>query len=58
MRELELPLCISCRSPITPKEKGVEMFCPNCGETIFWRCKKCRELVNNYKCVKCGFIGP
>ncbi|MCC6013085.1 MAG: zinc finger domain-containing protein [Candidatus Verstraetearchaeota archaeon] len=58
MSNLELPICSSCRSPILPHEKGVKMFCPNCGETVFWRCRKCRILVNSYKCVKCGFVGP
>lgn len=58
MSELELPICISCNGPIIPGKKGVKFPCPNCGEISFWRCERCRELVNPYKCPKCGFIGP
>ncbi|MEN3035253.1 MAG: zinc finger domain-containing protein, partial [Candidatus Methanosuratincola sp.] len=39
-------------------QKGVRLPCPSCGEVVFWRCRRCRELVNNYKCPKCGFQGP
>ncbi|RLE48481.1 MAG: RNA-binding protein [Candidatus Methanomethylicota archaeon] len=58
MSETSLPVCISCKRPILPGEKGVELRCPNCGEVTFWRCYKCRQLVNPYVCPKCGFQGP
>ncbi|HDI46290.1 MAG TPA: DUF1610 domain-containing protein [Candidatus Methanomethylia archaeon] len=58
MSELKLPTCISCKRPILPYEKGVRLVCPNCGEVEFWRCHKCRKLVNTYVCPKCGFKGP
>ncbi len=58
VEELKLPICISCKSPIVPGEKGVNFPCPNCGEIIMWRCKRCRSIANAYKCPKCGFVGP
>ena len=58
MAELTLPICTSCKRPIMPKEKGVKFYCPNCGQVTIWRCKRCRILVNPYKCPKCGFEGP
>ncbi len=58
MSELSLPVCVSCKEPILPDQKGVKLPCPSCGEVVFWRCRKCRDLVNNYKCPKCGFAGP
>jgi predicted RNA-binding Zn-ribbon protein involved in translation (DUF1610 family) len=36
----------------------VEIPCPSCGETRIVRCRKCREIVNKYKCEKCGWVGP
>ncbi len=56
--ELEMPVCSSCNRPIAPYERGIKFYCPNCGESIIWRCPKCRKLVVPYKCVKCGFEGP
>ncbi|HDO21063.1 MAG: zinc finger domain-containing protein [archaeon GB-1867-097] len=56
--ELKLPICISCKQPIIPGEKGVSFPCPNCGGIIIWRCQRCRKMNNKYKCPKCGFEGP
>ena len=55
---IELPKCTSCGRPIAPYDKGVKFACPNCGETIIWRCSHCRKLSIKYKCIKCGFEGP
>lgn len=32
--------------------------CPNCGKHIIRRTKKSREIVVQYKCPECGFVGP
>jgi len=53
-----VPICSSCNRPITPWERGVAFRCPNCGEVIIWRCSKCRKMSVEYKCPKCGFVGP
>ncbi|MEM0042734.1 MAG: zinc finger domain-containing protein [Thermofilaceae archaeon] len=58
MSELRLPVCSSCRRPIAPYSRGVRFRCPNCGEVDIWRCEKCRKLVIQYVCPKCGFVGP
>ena len=55
---LALPKCISCGKLIAPWEKAVQFVCPNCGEVVLWRCASCRKLGVEYKCPKCGFIGP
>ena len=55
--KLKLPICVSCKQPIIPGEKGVSFPCPNCGY-ILWRDHHCRELANRYKCPSCGFEGP
>jgi len=36
----------------------VEFPCPACGEVKIVRCQHCREVVNPYKCTKCGREGP
>ncbi|MCC6017602.1 MAG: zinc finger domain-containing protein [archaeon GBS-70-058] len=54
---LELPICVSCKYPILPLEKGVNFPCPNCGYML-WRDKRCRKLATSYKCPNCGFEGP
>ncbi|MDH5815555.1 MAG: zinc finger domain-containing protein [Candidatus Nezhaarchaeota archaeon] len=58
MSEVQLPLCSSCKRPITPGTKGTKFYCPNCGESLFWRCWYCRKHAKPYKCPKCGFQGP
>ncbi|MEM2136442.1 MAG: zinc finger domain-containing protein [Candidatus Methanomethylicia archaeon] len=55
--DLKLPICVSCKYPILPSEKGVSFPCPKCGYTL-WRDKRCRKLANKYKCPSCGFEGP
>ncbi|MEM0240786.1 MAG: zinc finger domain-containing protein [Candidatus Nezhaarchaeales archaeon] len=55
---MQLPLCSSCKRPITPGTKGTKFYCPNCGESLFWRCWYCRKHAKPYKCPKCGFQGP
>ncbi|MCS7097206.1 MAG: zinc finger domain-containing protein [Candidatus Methanomethylicia archaeon] len=54
---LNLPICVSCKYPILPFEKGVMFPCPNCGY-ILWRDKRCRKLASKYRCFNCGFEGP
>jgi len=51
-------ICTSCKSIIAPTENYSEFPCPKCGETIIVRCSKCKVLVNEYVCEKCGFRGP
>ncbi|MCS7105360.1 MAG: zinc finger domain-containing protein [Thermofilaceae archaeon] len=58
MSTLTVPICTSCRRPISPFTRGVRFRCPNCGEVEMWRCEKCRKQSNPYTCPKCGFIGP
>ncbi|RLF12415.1 MAG: RNA-binding protein [Thermoprotei archaeon] len=57
-REINFPLCASCKRPITPDVKGAKFYCPQCGGFLIWRCWHCRKQVNPYKCPKCGFEGP
>lgn len=52
------PICSSCGRLISPYEKGVKFYCPNCGAVLLWRCRKCRELSLPYRCPNCGFEGP
>ncbi|MEM4587774.1 MAG: zinc finger domain-containing protein [Candidatus Jordarchaeales archaeon] len=58
MTEVKLPICSSCSRPIHPDTGGVKFPCPNCGKITIWRCYKCRQLGNPYKCPVCGFEGP
>lgn len=37
---------------------SVTFKCPKCSETDISRSKKARELAKEYKCPKCGFVGP
>lgn len=37
-----------------PNEKATKFVCPNCGVVVIWRCSKCRELSNPYKCLTAG----
>ncbi len=37
---------------------SITFKCPNCGETEISRTRKARELSKEYKCPKCGFVGP
>ena len=53
-----LPLCSSCNRPVKPAERATKFHCPNCHETLVWRCEKCRKFSRPYKCVNCGFEGP
>ncbi|HEY4673615.1 MAG: zinc finger domain-containing protein [Thaumarchaeota archaeon] len=53
-----LPVCSSCNKPVLPGEKAVKFYCPECGESLMWRCEKCRKFSREYKCVNCGFQGP
>lgn len=56
--EFEPPVCSSCGKLIHPREKGVEFYCPNCGEILIRRCYDCRKQGVTYTCPKCGFEGP
>ncbi|HDI07358.1 MAG TPA: DUF1610 domain-containing protein [Candidatus Bathyarchaeota archaeon] len=57
-RTLALTVCTSCNKTIPPRSEATKFPCPNCGEITIWRCKKCRKFGRNYKCPKCGFVGP
>ncbi|MCD6301150.1 MAG: DUF1610 domain-containing protein [Staphylothermus sp.] len=52
------PICSSCHRVMAPHEHGTEFPCPNCGQVIIRRCKKCRKLSVPYVCPNCGFRGP
>ncbi|OYT40329.1 MAG: RNA-binding protein [Desulfurococcales archaeon ex4484_58] len=52
------PVCSSCHRLMTPQEHGSSFPCPNCGQVIIKRCKKCRKLSVPYTCPNCGFHGP
>jgi len=46
--------CVSCNKEV---DNFVKFKCPECGSDII-RCQHCRALDIDYKCSKCGFIGP
>jgi predicted RNA-binding Zn-ribbon protein involved in translation (DUF1610 family) len=48
--------CSSCQKEVTADY--VRFRCPNCGKAEITRCKRCREIVAEYKCGECGFKGP
>jgi len=52
------PICTSCHRPVNPKEHGASFMCPNCGQVVIYRCRKCRQLSIPYTCPNCGFKGP
>ena len=58
VRTVRMPSCNWCGRMILPREGAVKFPCPQCGETIIWRCEKCRGFGRPYKCQKCGFSGP
>ncbi len=37
---------------------NIKFKCPNCGESEISRSRKARSLAKEYKCPKCGFVGP
>lgn len=51
-------ICSSCGTNVAGQEDFVKFKCPNCGEGIIIRCRKCKKLSNTYKCVICNFEGP
>ncbi|MGQ9551876.1 MAG: zinc finger domain-containing protein, partial [Candidatus Bathycorpusculaceae bacterium] len=55
---LSLATCTSCSKPLQPGTEATKFLCPNCGEIQIRRCGKCRKFGRQYKCPKCGFIGP
>ena len=59
----DLPLnaikCLSCGRFINFTERGNIIFrCPNCGEGIIIRCRKCRRIGRTAKCPVCGAEYP
>jgi len=56
--EYNPPKCTSCNKNIMSFEAAVYFPCPQCGETIIWRCEKCRKFAREYVCKSCGFRGP
>lgn len=45
-------------SKLVNEAGSVTFKCPKCNGTEISRSKKARELVKEYTCTKCGFIGP
>ena len=41
-----------------PNDKCVKFDCPDCPDTVIWRCESCREAARVYVCKGCGFEGP
>ncbi|MEM5798082.1 MAG: zinc finger domain-containing protein [Candidatus Aenigmatarchaeota archaeon] len=50
--------CISCGKNVVTESGWVEFPCPQCGKEKILRCEKCKRIVNQYTCPKCGFRGP
>lgn len=50
--------CSSCKEQITNDDGSVLINCPSCGKAKILRCSKCRQLVAQYECPECGFVGP
>ncbi|MBD3351176.1 MAG: DUF1610 domain-containing protein [Candidatus Lokiarchaeota archaeon] len=50
--------CNGCGKNIAPYENSVTFPCPQCGDIDINRCERCRQFAIEYKCPKCGFIGP
>lgn len=48
---------MKCNSCDKDTSEGVMFKCSTCGEEIF-RCIRCRTLSIDYRCVKCGKVGP
>ncbi|MCD6530147.1 DUF1610 domain-containing protein [Candidatus Bathyarchaeota archaeon] len=57
-KRLVMPLCSSCNRIIPPGSEATKFPCPNCGDIIIRRCKRCRIFARPYRCPKCGFTGP
>ncbi|MCK4933183.1 DUF1610 domain-containing protein [Candidatus Bathyarchaeota archaeon] len=55
---IQTPICTSCNRTIPPGTDATKLNCPSCGEITIWRCQKCRQFGRQYKCPKCGFMGP
>jgi hypothetical protein len=50
--------CASCKKSLANAKGSVKFRCPNCGEAEIVRCGHCREIVAQYECPKCKFVGP
>ncbi len=50
--------CISCGKDVSKGINFSKFKCPKCLEAEIVRCDRCKLLVNQYKCPKCGFVGP
>ncbi len=48
---------VKCNSCSYEGENVTIFACPKCKERII-RCSKCKTLSREYKCIKCGFLGP
>ncbi|UCG36922.1 MAG: DUF1610 domain-containing protein [Candidatus Bathyarchaeota archaeon] len=55
---IQTPICTSCNRTIAIGAKATRFNCPSCGDITVWRCQKCRRFGRQYKCPKCGFMGP
>ncbi|MFW6040457.1 MAG: zinc finger domain-containing protein [Thermoplasmatota archaeon] len=49
--------CTSCGITLVGLKNTV-FPCPECGEAMIGRCKKCRDQAEKYECPECGFRGP
>ena len=50
--------CTACGKLIAPFETSVHFICPSCGNVTIWRCQRCQSFAREFKCPKCGFVGP
>jgi len=39
-----MPECTGCNREISQEGGAVSFECPECGEEVIWRCKRCRNL--------------
>ncbi len=58
-RLIDTPRCTSCNKVMHPRSTSTIAFiCPNCGQGIIIRCKKCRVMGKVTKCPVCGYEYP
>lgn len=50
--------CLSTNTRITNDSGSVTFVCPGCNDFEIVRSRKAREIVAQYTCPKCGFVGP
>ncbi|MFH1630604.1 MAG: zinc finger domain-containing protein [Candidatus Aenigmatarchaeota archaeon] len=50
--------CSSCHIVVNTEEGFSKFDCPKCSNFEIIRCKTCRKRSKEYRCQKCGFVGP